>query len=73
MCGFICGPTRARRLFIEMDARKSALALSRCNQQKDRMTHELMRYGGYRYLLYKRWDFAPNGRTEEQKEHSTPE
>jgi hypothetical protein len=32
------------------------------------MTHELMRYGGYRYLLYKRWDFAPNGRTEEQKE-----
>jgi hypothetical protein len=51
-----------------MDARKSALALSRCNQQKDRMTHELMRYGGCRYLLYKRWDFAPNGRTEEQKE-----
>jgi hypothetical protein len=32
------------------------------------MTHELMRYGGYRYLLYKRWDFAPHGRTEEQKE-----
>jgi hypothetical protein len=27
-----------------------------------------MRYGGCRYLLYKRWDFAPNGRTEEQKE-----
>ncbi len=51
-----------------MDARKSALALSRCNQQKDRMTYELMRYGGYRYLLYKRWDFTPNGRTEEQKE-----
>jgi hypothetical protein len=32
------------------------------------MTHELMRYGGYRYLLYKRLDFAPNGRTKEQKE-----
>jgi hypothetical protein len=27
-----------------------------------------MHYGGYRYLLYKRWDYAPHGRTEEQKE-----
>jgi hypothetical protein len=32
------------------------------------MTTELMQYDGYRFLLYKKWDYAPHGRTEEQKE-----
>ncbi|SAL55539.1 hypothetical protein AWB64_06138 [Caballeronia sordidicola] len=30
------------------------------------MTTELMRYEGHRFLLYKKWDYAPNGRTPEQ-------
>ena len=32
------------------------------------MTTELMRYGRYRYLLYKKWDYARNTRTKEQQE-----
>ncbi|MGX6999981.1 hypothetical protein [Caballeronia sp. KNU42] len=32
------------------------------------MTIELMRYGRYRYLLYKKWDYARNTRTKEQQE-----
>jgi hypothetical protein len=32
------------------------------------MTTEFMRYEGHRFLLYKRWDYAPHGRTEEQTE-----
>ena len=32
------------------------------------MTTELMRYGRYRYLLYKKWDYARNSRTKEQRE-----
>jgi hypothetical protein len=32
------------------------------------MTTELMRYGRYRFLLYKKWDYARNMRTEEQQE-----
>jgi hypothetical protein len=32
------------------------------------MTTESMRYEGHRFLLYKRWDYAPNGKTEEQTE-----
>ncbi|WP_438391592.1 hypothetical protein [Caballeronia sp. DA-9] len=32
------------------------------------MTTELMRYEGHRFLLYKKWDYAPNGRTKEQTE-----
>ncbi|WP_162916037.1 hypothetical protein [Burkholderia sp. PAMC 26561] len=32
------------------------------------MTTELMRYEGHRFMLYKRWDYAPHGRTKEQQE-----
>ncbi|MGV7244685.1 hypothetical protein [Caballeronia sp. M23-90] len=32
------------------------------------MTTELMRYEGHRFLLYRRWNYAPHGRTEEQQE-----
>ena len=32
------------------------------------MTTELMRYGRYRFLLYKKWDYARNMRTKEQQE-----
>ncbi|WP_051887790.1 hypothetical protein [Caballeronia sordidicola] len=32
------------------------------------MTTELMRYGRYRFLLYKKWDYARNMRTEKQQE-----
>jgi hypothetical protein len=32
------------------------------------MTTELMRYGRYRFLLYKKWDYARNTRTDEQQE-----
>jgi hypothetical protein len=32
------------------------------------MTTELMRYESHRFLLYKRWDYAPHGRTKEQQE-----
>jgi hypothetical protein len=32
------------------------------------MTAELMRYGRYRFLLYKKWDYARNMRTKEQQE-----
>jgi hypothetical protein len=56
------------RAIFEMDARKSALALWLLKQKSTEMTTELMRYDGYRFLLYKKWDYAPHGRTEEQKE-----
>jgi len=32
------------------------------------MTTELMRYEGHRFLLYRRCDYAPHGRTKEQQE-----
>jgi hypothetical protein len=32
------------------------------------MTTELMQYQGHRFMLYKRWDYAPHGRTKEQQE-----
>src|SRR5471032_1357037 len=51
-----------------MDVRKSALALGRCNYKITEMTTELMRYGRYRFLLYKKWDYARNMRTKEQQE-----
>jgi hypothetical protein len=49
---------RAPHLVIEMGAREGALGLFGCNHKNFKMTFELMQYNGYRYLLYKRFDYV---------------
>jgi hypothetical protein len=54
--------TTTARLFIEMDARKSALAWVFCNRRRhNRMTTELTRYNGYRYVLRRGQSFSDDG------------